>query len=197
MGRIFCVMGKSSTGKDTIYKKLLEDSTLDLKKIVLYTTRPIREGETHSVEYYFTTVDELDSMKKENKIVECRSYNTIHGIWHYFTVKDEQINLEENNYLIIGTLESYLKTKEYFGNDKVLPIYIDIDDGERLSRALNRERAQKEPKYEELCRRFLADSADFSSEKLEAAGINKVFYNDDLQRCIDEIAKYIVQMDVK
>lgn len=197
MGRIFCVMGKSSTGKDTIYKKLLEDSTLDLKKIVLYTTRPIREGETHSVEYYFTTVDELESMKKENKIVECRSYNTIHGIWHYFTVKDEQINLEENNYLIIGTLESYLKTKEYFGNDKVLPIYIDIDDGERLSRALNRERAQKEPKYEELCRRFLADSADFSSEKLEAAGINKVFYNDDLQRCIDEIAKYIVQMDVK
>lgn len=197
MGRIFCVMGKSSTGKDTIYKKLLEDSKLDLKKIVLYTTRPIREGETHSVEYYFTTVDELDSMKKENKIVECRSYNTIHGVWHYFMVKDEQINLEENNYLIIGTLESYLKTKEYFGNDKVLPIYIDIDDGERLSRALNRERAQKEPKYEELCRRFLADSADFSSEKLEAAGINKVFYNDDLQRCIDEIAKYIVQMDVK
>ena len=197
MGRIFCVMGKSSTGKDTIYKKLLEDSKLDLKKIVLYTTRPIREGETHSVEYYFTTVDELDSMKKENKIVECRSYNTIHGVWHYFMVKDEQINLEENNYLIIGTLESYLKTKEYFGNDKVLPIYIDIDDGERLSRALNRERAQKEPKYEELCRRFLADSADFSSEKLEAAGINKTFYNDDLQRCIDEIAKYIVQMDVK
>ena len=197
MGRIFCVMGKSSTGKDTIYKKLLEDSKLGLKKIVLYTTRPIREGETHSVEYYFTTVDELDSMKKENKIVECRSYNTIHGVWHYFMVKDEQINLEENNYLIIGTLESYLKTKEYFGNDKVLPIYIDIDDGERLSRALNRERAQKEPKYEELCRRFLADSADFSSEKLEAAGINKVFYNDDLQRCIDEIAKYIVQMDVK
>lgn len=197
MGRIFCVMGKSSTGKDTIYKKLLEDSKLGLKKIVLYTTRPIREGETHSVEYYFTTVDELDSMKKENKIVECRSYNTIHGVWHYFMVKDEQINLEENNYLIIGTLESYLKTKEYFGNDTVLPIYIDIDDGERLSRALNRERAQKEPKYEELCRRFLADSADFSSEKLEAAGINKVFYNDDLQRCIDEIAKYIVQMDVK
>lgn len=197
MGRIFCVMGKSSTGKDTIYKKLLEDSKLGLKKIVLYTTRPIREGETHSVEYYFTTVDELDSMKKENKIVECRSYNTIHGVWHYFMVKDEQINLEENNYLIIGTLESYLKTKEYFGNDTVLPIYIDIDDGERLGRALNRERAQKEPKYEELCRRFLADSADFSSEKLEAAGINKVFYNDDLQRCIDEIAKYIVQMDVK
>lgn len=194
MGRIFCVMGKSSTGKDTIYKKLLEDSKLGLKKIVLYTTRPIREGETHSVEYYFTTVEELENMKKENKIVECRSYNTIHGIWHYFTVKDEQINLEENNYLIIGTLESYLKTKEYFGNDKVLPIYIDIDDGERLSRALNRERAQKEPKYEELCRRFLADSADFSSEKLETAGINKTFCNDDLQRCIDEIAEYIVKL---
>lgn len=45
MGKIFCLMGKSSTGKDTIYKRLLGDQELGLQRIVPYTTRPIREGE--------------------------------------------------------------------------------------------------------------------------------------------------------
>ena len=53
MGKIFCVMGKSATGKDTIYQRLLHKKELNLQKIVPYTTRPIREGEEHGREYYF------------------------------------------------------------------------------------------------------------------------------------------------
>ena len=56
MGKIICLMGKSSTGKDTIYKRLLEDQELHLKKLIPYTTRPIREGEQEGIEYHF--VDE-------------------------------------------------------------------------------------------------------------------------------------------
>ncbi len=191
MGKIFCIVGKSSSGKDTIYKKLLDDERLDLKKIVPYTTRPMREGECDGVEYYFVTVEKLESLKAENKIIECRSYNTVHGVWHYFMVKDNQIDLDRFDYLIIGTLESYLMTREYFGESTVIPLYINIDDGERLSRALNRERNEKNPKYEELCRRFLADANDFSKENVEKAGINKVFFNNELQSCIDEVVEYI------
>ena len=44
-GKIFFVMGKSASGKDTIYKKLLEYFP-ELKTVTLYTTRPMREGET-------------------------------------------------------------------------------------------------------------------------------------------------------
>ncbi len=54
MGKIYCMMGKSSTGKDTLYKMLLEDGALSLKKIIPYTTRPMRRGETDGVEYYFS-----------------------------------------------------------------------------------------------------------------------------------------------
>ncbi len=50
---------------------------------------------------------------------------------------------------------------------------IELDDGIRLQRALNRERTQAEPKYAEMCRRFLADSEDFSQEKIERAGISR------------------------
>ena len=44
MGKIYYVMGKSSSGKDTIYKKLMEAHPR-FRTIVPYTTRPIREGE--------------------------------------------------------------------------------------------------------------------------------------------------------
>ncbi len=48
MGKIICLLGKSATGKDTLYRRLLEDDTLGLRKMVPYTTRPIRDGEQRS-----------------------------------------------------------------------------------------------------------------------------------------------------
>ena len=32
MGKIFCVMGKSASGKDTIYNKILQDDSLMLSR---------------------------------------------------------------------------------------------------------------------------------------------------------------------
>lgn len=193
MGKIYCIMGKSSTGKDTIYKKLLEKEELGLHKIVPYTTRPIREGEEEGVEYHFTDVSTLEQLRDENRIIECRAYHTVHGIWYYYMVKDAQIDLQLKDYLIIGTVESYVMVKNYFGEKKVVPIYIEIDDGERLTRALNREKEQSEPKYEEMCRRFLADCEDFSEEKLEQAGIKTRFKNNELEECITQIVEYIAK----
>ena len=86
-----------------------------------------------------------------------------------------------------GSLESYRGMRNHLGEDKLVPIYIEVDDGVRLERALIRERQQKEPKYEELCRRFLADAADFSEEKLLEAGIHYKFYNDNMEKCVNEI----------
>ncbi len=192
MGRVFCIIGKSSSGKDTIYKKLLRNSSLSLRRIVLYTTRPIRAGERQGVEYYFTTTKNMEALQEEGRIIESRSYDTVCGIWHYFMVKDDQIDLARFDYLIIGTLESYIMIRDYFGQDKVVPIYIDLEDGERLTRALRREKNQSKPKYEEMCRRFLADTRDFSDENLEQAGIMKSFLNNDLKSCLAEIVAYIV-----
>ena len=184
-------MGKSSSGKDTIYKKLLEDESLPLKTMVLYTTRPIRRGETDGVEYFFVKEEQFLKMEADNQIIEGRAYHTMHGIWRYFTANDQQINLESNYYIVIGTLESYISTRDYFGKDKVLPIYIDLDDGERFQRALNRERKQSNPKYTELCRRYLADEADFSEEKRKEAGIDRTFYNEDLEECKNNVVAFI------
>lgn len=90
---------------------------------------------------------------------------------------------------MIGTLESYEKLKTYFGNEKVVPLYIEVEDGERLTRALAREKTQKEPKYAEMCRRFLADSKDFSEENLAHAGITERYENTDLEDILEKSVK--------
>ncbi|MBP3664220.1 MAG: guanylate kinase [Tyzzerella sp.] len=185
MSKIFYLMGKSASGKDTIYKKIKE-AMPELKTIVIYTTRPIRQGEAEGVEYHFVDEDKLKEFQKEGKVIELREYNTVHGVWKYFTVDDGQFDAEDD-YIAIGTLESYKGMREYLGEEKLVPIYIEVDDGVRLERALHRERKQKEPKYEELCRRFLADAVDFSTEKLNEAGITHRFLNTDVEKCVDEI----------
>ena len=120
-------------------------------------------------------------------------YNTVYGVWKYFTVNDDDIDLRCKSYLTVGTLESYTKIRDYFGSDKVLPIYVEVEDGDRLIRAIHREKGQQVPKYEEMCRRFLADASDFSEEKLREAGITRRFINDDMDTVLAEISAYIRQ----
>ena len=193
MGRIFYLMGKSSTGKDSFYKQLISDETLGLKKIVMYTTRPIRAQEKNGEEYFFVNDERLARLEADGKVIERRSYNTVHGVWHYFTVCDDQIDLTKDSYVVIGTLESYVASKKYFGEGVLVPIYIEVDDGVRLQRALDREREQSKPKYCEMCRRFIADSDDFSEENIAAAGITRRFENDVFEKCLAEITDYICE----
>ena len=193
MGKIFCLMGKSSSGKDTIYRELFKRPDISLKKIIPYTTRPIREGEEEGREYHFCNEDQVTQLQNADKIVELRTYDTVYGVWKYFTVDDGQVDLEDNSYLLIGTLETYRKIRQYYGAAQVVPVYIEVEDGERLLRAITREKEQMIPKYTEMCRRFLADSEDFSEEKLKEAGVSVRFENEKLENTIDKVAAYIRQ----
>ena len=120
-------------------------------------------------------------------VIESRCYQTVMGPWYYYTMNDGQIDLEAGSYLLIGTLESLLSLQAVFGKERVVPIYVELDDGERLLRGLNRERAMKTPRYDELCRRYLGDEKDFSPEKIEEAGIRDRFDNTDLEACLGRI----------
>lgn len=173
MARIYYIIGKSASGKDSILKGLLQDRQLGLREIIQYTTRPIRDGETEGLEYHFVTPSEVESFRKEGRIIELREYQTVHGPWQYMMVDDGTIDLDSGDYAAVGTVESYRKVRDYFGADRVVPFYIDLDPGERLQRALDRERQHLRPKYAEMCRRFLADEVDFAPEKLEEAGLMK------------------------
>lgn len=164
---------------------------MSLRRIVSYTTRPIRTGEEEGREYHFTDKETLDRLAGEDKVIEMRTYHTMRGDWHYFTVDDGQVDLDQYDYAVIGTLESYLMVRNFYGKEHVLPIYIEVDDGIRLMRAVKREMKQNPPHYTEVCRRFLADDEDFSEEHLKNAGITVRFANDDLESTIEAVRAYI------
>lgn len=183
-------MGKSASGKDSIYHQLMK--AFPFEKVVIYTTRPMRQGEKNGVQYYFTDEAAYQKSLAEGKVIESRCYQTMHGPWIYYTVDDGIVKRDgKPQYLMIGTLESYENLKSYYGEDMLVPIYLEVEDGIRLERALKRERQQESPKYKEMCRRYLADEEDFSEEKLQAAGIRRRFVNERMDVCLQEIQKYI------
>lgn len=190
MGRLFVIMGKSATGKDSLYNEIVERHP-ELHRIITYTTRPIRERETFGKEYYFVSREEMYSMREQGKIIECREYDTVFGPWFYFTADDGQIDLSKGDYILISTLEGYKKLQCAFGIECIVPVYIEVEDLERLDRAVERERRQKKPCVQELCRRFLADEEDFSEQKLQMAGIEKRIINDDFDAAVASIEKLI------
>ena len=194
MNEIVFIMGKSASGKDKIYKTLVEEFKGKFKTVTMYTTRPMRVGEKEGVEYHFVDDEKALEFEKAGKVIELRAYDTVYGLWKYFTADDGQIDLtKKDRYIIIGTLEAYEKFLEFYGKEHLLPIYIEVDDDIRLTRAIKREKKQEKPNYEELCRRFLADTKDFNEENIKRAGIEVRFQNNTkLEDCIKRIEDYIL-----
>ena len=189
MGKIICIMGKSASGKDTIYSRVMKDIP-ELRKCITYTTRPMRTGEMNGREYFFVDEQKFQELKQQGKVIEDRAYHTIHGLWRYFTV-DDSIELKKNNYCLIGTPDMCKSLKCFYGVEDIVPIMIWVDDGERLARAVERERRQRNPKYTELCRRFLADEDDFAEHIIRKANIDVCFDNYDIETCIHKVEDYI------
>ena len=192
MGKIVYLMGKSASGKDTLYDRLLKDGFG--QPIVMYTTRPVRSGEKDGEAYHFVDEEELARLEEKGVVVERRDYHTVHGIWTYFTVADENLDPERQDYLALGTPESFRKMCSYFGPETVIPVYLEVEDGERLSRALSRERSQEHPDYAEMCRRYLSDREDFSEEKLVQCGIHRRFPNYNFEDCVKEVEEWLLSM---
>jgi guanylate kinase len=193
MAKIICLLGKSCSGKDTIYKKLLADESLNLLPLVAYTTRPMRTGEQEGREYHFTDEAGFNSLKEAGKVIEDRTYDTVYGLWRYFTVDDGTFDKNGRNVIAAaGTIPAYIKLRDYFGAENTCPVMIETDDGIRLERAMRREKKQEAPRYKEMCRRFITDSEDFDEEKMKAAGVDHVFMNnEDLDKCIREVSDFI------
>ena len=136
----------------------------------MYTTRPIRAEEEDGKQYYFVDDKKLKEFQEKGCVIEARAYHTVHGIWTYFTADDGQVNLDASDYLGIGTLESYVKMREYYGEEALCPIYIEVEDGERLARALNRER---HPAMRKCAEDFWQTRRIFPKKKLLLPGLRK------------------------
>ena len=160
-GRIFCIVGKSCSGKDTLCARILERYP-ELKPVIPHTTRPRRPGEAEGQSYHFVTEEQLRQYEARGQVIEKREYHTTQGLWTYFTLRFEL----DADRLVITTLEGARALMDCYGPEHVRVVYLHAGDRTRLLRYIDRESRQVHPDYAEVCRRFLADQVDFSEERL-------------------------------
>jgi guanylate kinase len=190
---IFCLMGKSSSGKDTIKKYLLEKDK-DLSAMIPFTTRPPRKGEKNHIDYEFINREDFAARDDilEHRMYQVNLSNGEKDTWYY-----GHFFPTENYSLMIGTLETYNFMKSNFRNQYVIiPIYITISEEDRLYRMILRENKNEVKNYKELSRRFIKDQSDFSMENLEKSNITKeyIFANNDLKSDGKDIYNFIKRM---
>ncbi len=180
MNRIFCLVGKSCSGKDTLYTHILERHP-ELFPVIPHTTRPRRTGEADGQQYHFVTQEQLRQYEAEGRVIEKREYRTVQGLWTYFTLRFAL----DTHCLLITTLEGAAALMDCYGPDKIRIVYLHVDDHTRLLRCLKREEHQAYPDYTELCRRFLADQEDFSQERLARfPDLHPIDTGADIEKCM-------------
>ena len=78
---LIVISGPSGVGKDTVLRLMEERNEAPFHFVVTATTRPIREGEVHGVDYFFVSNDEFAKMIEEDELLEYAIvYNDYKGI---------------------------------------------------------------------------------------------------------------------
>ena len=173
--KIFAIQGFTSSGKDTIAKRVSKEFNIPI--LVSHTTRPRREGEIDGVSYHF--VD--DDFFNKNEFLEERSYNTEYGIWKYGLHKSE---LENKSYaLFIVDRQGYEELQERLGKDKLTSIFIEASESDLKERNELRGDCPNE-----FLRRLDDDKKRFNGYLADY-----VVYNKNLENAIKKVKIIIVE----
>lgn len=179
MDKLFVILGKASSGKDTILKEVIKD-LYKTDIAISFTTRPIRDGEVEGREYNFISTNEFNELFEAGQIAEHTSYNVVGGdIWLYGLTRAE---LEKNKFVAVITNPEGLEQLKKIYGDKVVSILIDANGKDRVFRYLNREENVSNLKVAECCRRFLADEKDFEGLEPNHLVINNGDINDAIKQ---------------
>lgn len=189
--KIICIVGKSSSGKDTIYRRVLDRFSFSLKPIVTWTTRNKRNGEEDGVAYHFTDDTTFQGLLQEGKVIEYRAYNSFGKILTYFTCKEDF--KDDSVYIAVTSLAQVNKYSNYFGSRNVFPIFVNVEDRVLLDRALDRCKVTGES-YKEVCRRYISDCEEWENNTFESGLTVFIVNNDNLDECCNKVFNYIEEV---
>lgn len=189
--KIFCVLGYSGVGKDTIVKKASEQLGDKVKVLVSHTTRPMRKGEQEGKTYYYIDNKEFLKMKEYYSFIESRTYNTkvekdgeiVDDVWMYGLSVDE-VNSCEYGIFIVDSI-GFKALKKHYGNDVVIPIYISAKENILKERLLARGDLE-----DEVNRRLIDDKARFLDFRVKT--VYKEIKNEgNIDEAVKELVNYI------
>lgn len=180
MYKIIALMGEAGSGKDRTMQAVLE-ANHNLHGIISCTTRPMRQGEAHGVNYFYYTPEQFGQKVLDGEMLECTVFND----WFYGTSYD---SVRSDGVINIGVfnptgVESLLARPDC----DVIVFWVKCNDKTRLLRQLNRE---KDPDVREVVRRFQADYNDFDGLETEfSLTVLKNDIEEDLSRNVEEILR--------
>ena len=165
MSKVFLIIGKSYSGKDTLLSKILDNKPFcernDLYQLVRYTTRSIRPSEVDGEDYHFITDEYYEENFKDNPMSVTTSFNSEFGYLHYIT--DFSKLDKRKNYIMTGDPDSIKPFKKILG-DKLCIIWLLPPDWVLFKRFSNRDDNPEysEKKYKEIQRRYVDDLIKFN-----------------------------------
>ena len=185
---LYCIIGSSGSGKNAILEKLLKKSELNLRRVVTCTTRPMREKEIPGQDYHYIDKSLAIKMMNSDIVIEARRYKVNSGeYWYYFTPDfclNESI-IQDQNLICAASPDQFGAYFKAFPG-YVVPIIITVSDKVRLIRSLSRE---DNPDCKEICRRYLADTKDYSYTDVDPMFIFS--NNEDIDKLVDYIGRKI------
>lgn len=177
---IYVIIGKTTAGKDTIAKMMIEK--YEYNKITTYTSRPMRKGEKKDITYHYITNEEFKQKIEDGFFAEWKVYNTIDGEWYYGS-SVESYETAKDNSIIILTPDGYRDVLDSV-NKPLTAIYIYANNQTIKERLIKRG-----DKKEEAERRLLHDNEDF---KNVANMVDRIVYNNSKNN-IDDVVNTIVE----
>lgn len=151
---IIVLVGKTASGKTTIANELCKNH--HYKRIITYTTRPMRKNEVQDVDYHFISDEQFNRMVENNEFTEYKRYNTAHGVWSYGSVVTLEQELSDNCYVIIltpqGLRDLSKKTSRY------IAFYLNVGFKSQLERL--KKRGDEE---QQIIKRLRNDAKDFEN----------------------------------
>ena len=171
MGKIFYLMGKSSSGKDTIYKRIMQHEEIQLKKVVPYTTRPMRADDEANPTHTFVTQEEFDEL--DNRV----GYTKFNGYEYCATA--EQV--DNNDIYVIDPAGVDFFKEKYHGIKTPIVVYIKATGDIRKDRMLARGDS-----VEQVIERLMNDIKAFKGAMKMADVIfeKDILFNADLEKQI-------------
>lgn len=183
MNKLFCLLGESCSGKDTIFKevlKLAQQENLNIKPLISNTSRPRRDSEKQGVDYNFVSMHQFDADYKNEKVAEYFTVKIekINEIWVYYTNKND-IDLEKSNFIKIISPSGLSQLKSQY-NDNIVSIWVSCPKEIRRERYIKRNAI-----LDSVDDRFLRDEIDFKNLITDYKVIN------DGNSTIDEVSNEI------
>ena len=151
---IIVLVGKTASGKTTVANELCKHH--GQKRIVTYTTRPMRKNEVQDVDYHFISDEQFNKMVENNEFTEYKRYNTAHGVWSYGSIITLEQEYSDDCYVIILTPQGLKDLSKKIS--RYIAFYLNVDFKTQLERL--KKRGDEE---QQIIKRLKNDAKDFKN----------------------------------